>query len=254
MITLEEKLAELHFDRLKKIPYIVQLLRNPLSPFALPGSISRENYYCLCALLDRQETLQDEAFVTGFCMGNHPQTTLLHIGIFSIVASYLYPRNYRLRKSDFFFFDLGFAYGKTFSIRFDRIELTGYKDISLEILRKEFGTKIEDLKGIADYELEHNQTTAQYVVNHSSLDSKRKKLVYTTILKISSSICALVGGMILASNTHISGYGFMFLASSSLQMVIASILENDKLLFFYSATIFFGVDLLGIYRWLFISY
>ena len=253
MITLEEKLAEIYFKPSKKIPYLVQILRNPRSPFALPGSISRKNYYYLCALLNRQETLQDEAFITGFCMGNNPQTTLLHIGIFNTIAYYLYPRHYRFSKADFFFFDLGFAYGKTLSTRFDLIDFVRYKDISLEILRKEFDINIEDLKGIANYELEHTQTTARYVVNDSSLDSKRKKLLHTTMLKISSSICALVGGIILASNTHISGYGFMFLAGSSGQMIIASILENDKLLLCYSATIFFVVDLLGIYRWLFIS-
>ena len=251
MITLEEKLAELKLDRSKNIPYIVKLFRSPRSPLALPGSISQANYHYLCALLNRRGTPKDEAFMMGFCLGNHPHTTLLHIGIFNLVAYYLFPHPFRFSKSDFFFFDLGFAYGKSLTTRFDLIDFTKYKDISLSMLRTEFNITLEDLKGIADYEIEHTEQSSQNVVNDRDIKSKRKKLFYTTKLKIFSSISALAGGMILASNTSISGYGFIFLAISSSQMLIAAILENDKLLIWYSATIFFGVDLLGIYRWLF---
>lgn len=251
MITLEEKLAELELDRSKNIPCIVKLFRNPRSPLALPGSISQENYLYLCALLNRRGTPKDEAFMMGFCLGNHPQTTFLHLGIFNLVAYYLYPHPFRLSKSDFFFFDLGFAYGKSILTRLDLIDFTKYNDISLSILRTEFNITIEDLKGIADYEIEYAEQSSQNIVNDRAIKNKRKKLFYTTKLKIFSSLSALAGGMMLASNTSISGYGFIFLATSSSQMLIAAILENDKLLIFYSATIFFGVDLLGIYRWLF---
>ncbi|MDJ0687324.1 MAG: hypothetical protein QNJ41_02330 [Xenococcaceae cyanobacterium MO_188.B32] len=255
MITLREKLEEIQLDRPQNIPWIVKLLKSPRSLLALPGNISSENYDCICVLLNRNKTREDRAFVAGFCMGNDPKTTLVHIGIFNFFSRHLYPRDYRLNQSDFFFFDLGFAYGKSLSIQLNLIDFSKYKDISLSILRREFGIKIDDLHGIADYETEYQQKSfpfySQYVAKNQSLKRKEKKIFYITTLKISSSVCGLLGGTTLALNTPISGYGFIFLACSSSQMLIASILDRDKLLMCYSATIFFCVDLLGIYRWIF---
>lgn len=135
------------------------------------------------------------------------------------------------------------------------IDFSIYKDISLSILRKEFGIQIEDLYGIDYYEAEYKRNAlkfnSKYVVNNQSLNSKKRRIFYITFFKISSSICGLGGGATLALNTAISGYGFIFLALSSSQMLIAAILDRDKLLIFYSATIFLCVDLLGIYRWIF---
>lgn len=39
------------------------------------------------------------------------------------------------------------------------------------------------------------------------------------LLKISSSSCAVVGGIILAVNLYVSRYGFIFLALSSSQLL-----------------------------------
>lgn len=69
-------------------------------------------------------------------------------------------------------------------------------------------------------------------------------------LKLSSSFCALNGGVLLASNTSISGYGFIFLALSSSQLLIASVKDKDTIMFIYSASLFIFVDCLGVYRWL----
>ena len=255
MITLQEKLNQIQIERPKDIPWIVQLLKSPRSLLALPGNISPESYHCLHALLNRDKTRQDDAFLTGFCMGNDPKTTLLHIGIFNFFSRYLYPRPYRFIKSDFFFFDLGFAYGKSLYIQFNLIDFSRYKDIPLSVLRKEFGIKIDDLHGIANYETQYQQKTfnfsSQYGVKNQSLKAKERTIFYITTLKISSSVFGLFGGATLALNTAISGYGFILLACSSSQMLIASILDRDKLLMCYSATIFLCVDLLGIYRWLF---
>ena len=255
MITLREKLEEIQINQSKDIPWIVKLLRSPRSLLALPGNISIENYDCICAILNRNKTLQDRAFVSGFCMGNDPKTTLLHIGIFNFFSRHLYPQKYRLNRSDFFFFDLGFAYGKSLSIQFNLIDFSRYKDISLPVLRREFGIKIDDLQGIENYEADYKQKTfkfsSRYGIKNQSLKTKERKIFYVTTFKISSSVCGLLGGSILALNTPISGYGFIFLACSSSQMLIASILDRDKLLMCYSATIFFCVDLLGIYRWVF---
>lgn len=77
---------------------------------------------------------------------------------------------------------------------------------------------------------------------------KNKKFIQN--LKISSSLFAILGGLLLALNTKISGYGFIFLALSSGQLVLSSFQGKDKILLFYSLSLFLCVDCVGIYRWL----
>lgn len=79
---------------------------------------------------------------------------------------------------------------------------------------------------------------------------KQKKTNIANFLKLSSSFCALLGGILLASNTESSGYGFILLALSSSQMLLSSIIINDKTLIAYSASLFIFVDSFGIYKWL----
>ncbi|MBD2663506.1 hypothetical protein B6N60_03400 [Richelia sinica FACHB-800] len=82
-------------------------------------------------------------------------------------------------------------------------------------------------------------------------NNQSKKATFSTpvFLKWSSSTCALIGGILLASKISISGYGFIFLAMSSSQLLVASILLKDKSMIFYSASVFIFVDCLGVYRW-----
>ncbi|WP_373539853.1 hypothetical protein [Chamaesiphon sp.] len=70
------------------------------------------------------------------------------------------------------------------------------------------------------------------------------------ILKWSSSACAIAGGVLLASNISISGFGFIGLATSSFQMLLASCLLADKTMVVYSGALFIFVDCLGVFRWL----
>lgn len=72
----------------------------------------------------------------------------------------------------------------------------------------------------------------------------------SNILQWSSSICAIAGGVILASNTVISSYGFIFLAMSSSQMLIASIRNLNTVMIVYAGSLFIFVDCFGIYRWI----
>jgi hypothetical protein len=72
----------------------------------------------------------------------------------------------------------------------------------------------------------------------------------TKFLQWSSSACAIAGGVMLASKTDISGYGFIFLALSSSQMLAASIRKQDTPMIVYSGSVFVLVDCLGIYRWI----
>ena len=70
------------------------------------------------------------------------------------------------------------------------------------------------------------------------------------LLRYSSTVFALAGGIILASNiAEISKYGFIFLALSSFQMLVSSISIKDQSMLIYSGSLFIFVDCLGIYRW-----
>ena len=68
-------------------------------------------------------------------------------------------------------------------------------------------------------------------------------------IKWLSSFFAVIGGVLLASKTDSSGYGFIFLALSSSHMLAASWISGDKSMIFYSASLFMLVDCLGVYRW-----
>ncbi len=71
-------------------------------------------------------------------------------------------------------------------------------------------------------------------------------------LKLTSSACAVTGGVMLAANLpDVSKYGFIFLALSSSQMGIASLRTKDMPMIIYSGSLFLFVDCLGVYRWIF---
>jgi hypothetical protein len=71
------------------------------------------------------------------------------------------------------------------------------------------------------------------------------------ILKLTSSACAVAGGTLLAANIpSVSKYGFILLAMSSSQMLVASFQTGDKPMIIYSGSLLLFVDVLGIYRWI----
>jgi hypothetical protein len=71
-------------------------------------------------------------------------------------------------------------------------------------------------------------------------------------LKLASSACAVAGGITLAANLpEISKYGFILLAVSSSQMLVASLRLGDRLMSVYAGSLFIFVDCLGIFRWIF---
>lgn len=74
--------------------------------------------------------------------------------------------------------------------------------------------------------------------------------VIAQYLRCVSCFFAIFGGIMLASNTAMSGFGFLYLAISSSHLLIASCLDADRTMIFYSASVFFCVDCLGVYRWL----
>lgn len=85
---------------------------------------------------------------------------------------------------------------------------------------------------------------------NAKIKNLKLKISISNSLRWSSSICALIGGIILASKTDMSGYGFIALAISSSQMLVASVLTKDQVMILYSGALFVFVDCMGIYRWL----
>ncbi len=79
---------------------------------------------------------------------------------------------------------------------------------------------------------------------------RKSRFQFTQVLKWSSSIFALIGGILLSAKIDVSGYGFIFLACSSSQMLLASILQKDIVTIVYSSSLFLFVDCFGVYRWL----
>ncbi len=250
--TLAIRKKEISVTKEEDSPWIIELLESDKSLLGLPGKISYYNHHCIHVLLNRGLSLSDEAFVIGFTMGNNPETKPWHLKIYKFVSRYLYPKGCRFSSLHFPVFDLAFNYGKSLDIQFDQIDFSKYQDYSVSQLRKSLGISEEHLAFLKHIE---NQEKYEALKKVSQLQKSPKKLPFKllnpNILKISSSIFAFCGGLLLALNTTISGYGFIFLACSSSQMLIASILGADKIMIFYSATIFAFVDILGVYCWLF---
>jgi homoserine kinase len=85
--------------------------------------------------------------------------------------------------------------------------------------------------------------------NRNRSVSNKDKLAQT--LQLTSSACAVVGGILLAANIEkISKYGFILLAMSSSQLLVASLIKKDTRMIIYSGSIFFFVDCFGVYRWI----
>ena len=140
-ITLKQALSEISIDEPEAIPWIVRLIENPSSPIALPGKISLYNHDCLHVLLGRGVTLQDEAYIIGFTMGNDPAVNRFYVWLFWLVSQFLYPRKYRFRREDFSYYANGFEYGVKLRTKaqFTQIDFKQYEQLSVDNLRAKFG-------------------------------------------------------------------------------------------------------------------
>jgi hypothetical protein len=97
------------------------------------------------------------------------------------------------------------------------------------------------------YRLVNNKNRSVRHKNRSV--STKDKLAQT--LQLTSSVCAVIGGVLLAANiATISKYGFILLAMSSCQLLVSSLIKKDVRMIIYSGSIFFFVDCLGVYRWI----
>lgn len=137
--TLALALERIAIDSQADIPWIVRLLENPRSPIALPGKISLYNHDCLHLLLDKTTTMEDEAFVIGFTMGNDPNIRPWMVRLFKFVSSYWYPKNYRFATVHWEDYDCGFAMGKSLVFQFNKIDFQLYQNWKIRDLRQKFG-------------------------------------------------------------------------------------------------------------------
>jgi hypothetical protein len=138
--TLGDALRTLGGDPPCSMPLVVKLLENPASPIALPGNIDLYRHDCLHLLLNRGFSLDDEAFVIGFTMGNDKQTNRLHLALFKLCSWLLYPKPYRFSWAHFKSFDRGVGCGRSVrSKNLNRFDFKVYEHKSLDQLRQLLG-------------------------------------------------------------------------------------------------------------------
>ncbi len=141
---------------------------------------------------------------------------------------------------------------KSFGNIIECLTAAGYK----KIIAEQAVTLIPISKNTATNQFIYQSSATQIkqtnIVNQKKVKTDKLSSIYLSprFLKISSSVCAVVGGVMLAAKLSISSYGFLFLALSSSQLFISSLQTKDYLMICYSGSIFIFVDCLGVYRWL----
>lgn len=143
--TLRAVLETMAGDPPSSIPWLVRLLENPASPVALPGKITLFCHDCLHLLLGKSMSLEDEAFVVGFTMGNDTKTHQFHLAIFKVCSFWLYPKAYRFNRQHLKTFDKGVAAGR--SARFknlNQVNFACYEQYTIGALRDLFEIPLND--------------------------------------------------------------------------------------------------------------
>jgi hypothetical protein len=138
--SLNQALAAFGGDQPGQIPWLVRLFENPASPLPFPAKIDLYAHDCLHVLFSRGMSLEDEAFVVGFTLGNDDRTQSWHVALFKFVSSHLYPAPYRFRKEDWPAFDWGVRCGRAAPIRnMNRLNFQYYQGQPVSLLRRWFG-------------------------------------------------------------------------------------------------------------------
>ena len=212
-------------------------MENPQSFVALPGNITLYNHDSLHVILDQDLSASGKAAVVGFCMGNEPKTNIVHVLIIKMFSCHFYPKKFRFSAREWIDFKAGFSYGRSRKVK--RINQINFRKVKQDFLIGQ----IRERLGICPQDLNLMKSEFQ----SQSLKQKQKK---AEVFKWSSSFFGIVGGVMVASNTEATPFGFLFLAMSSFQFLIACLIIQDKSFIFLAASTFIFVDLLGIYRWL----
>jgi hypothetical protein len=139
-LTLDRAYQLISGDPPSQIPLLVWLLENPDSPFALPGSIYLKEHDFLHLLLKRGFSLEDEAYVIGFTMGNDSKTKRWHLFIFKLFSFYFYPKKYKFSQENMQAFKQGFLTGRELAIQnLNKIGFQPYLDRNLSEIRVSLG-------------------------------------------------------------------------------------------------------------------
>jgi hypothetical protein len=145
--TLHNAYQEMSGDPPSKIPFLVWFLENPDSPLPFSGKIDLYRHDCLHLLLERGFSLEDEAFVVGFTMGNDPRTRWFHVALFKLISTIFYPKDFRFNQQHLIAFDLGLWYGRKIRIKnINRLNLQVYKNQSIADIRQELGIHADAVK------------------------------------------------------------------------------------------------------------
>ena len=154
-LTLKEAINKIQIDKQSDIPFIIKLLENPSSIVALPGKINLYNHDCIHTILGCGVSLEEEAFVVGFTMGNDVKTNKFHLAIYKFFSRFIYPSKYKFNKTHLRIFDIGFSYGrKQKSKNINYINFKSYERKTIAELRKYLGINIDELilhKEISNY-------------------------------------------------------------------------------------------------------
>jgi hypothetical protein len=142
-MTLKDAYASLQGDPPGEIPFLVWLLENPASPFAMPGSIDLCGHDYFHLLLKQGFSSVNEAFVLGFTMGNDSRTHWIHCLMFKIVSLFLYPPKFRLTQSELDVFDRAFQIGKKSKVKnLNQYFPTEWQDLTLAEVRTYIGINL----------------------------------------------------------------------------------------------------------------
>lgn len=167
-LTLGEVLDTLPAANPSDIPWLIRLLENPASPFALPGAITLARHDAIHVLLGRGLRPQDEAFVIGFTMGASSHCRTWQKRLFKFVARTFYPGPYKFSKDDLLAYDLAFGLADSSAAAdLEYFPFERFMDLTIADLRKRLG--IDRLKLYATYR--HEQIILPGSVSSLRLDT-----------------------------------------------------------------------------------
>lgn len=142
---INEFRASSTYKKQSEIHWFVWLIENPKSPLSLNGAVDLYNHDIIHILMGCGLTLQDEALVIGFTMGNSEKQSGFVKWLFLLCAKYLYPDGYRFGKKETQLFNRGYSYGLTRRKRNIHLERFNLSEMVNDI-RKRFGIYPIDLR------------------------------------------------------------------------------------------------------------
>ena len=134
---LDEFLAKRTTKVADNIHWLIWLLENPKSLVHLHGACKLKDHDYIHIILDRGQTIEDEAFVIGFTMGNDDRIQIWEKRLFKFISHWLYPKNDRFTKDHLEIYDQGFEYGQSKLSIYQRIGEFDWSIIDKNILLKD---------------------------------------------------------------------------------------------------------------------